>query len=73
MFTFTSKKGMEKEQGGYEQGPPNWARLFVVQFHLLGWDCIQLGFHVCFSLPNIEIHVPFGFVRIGWVWRYKWA
>ena len=39
---------------------------FRVQFHFIGWECISLGFHVCWSLPNIELHLPFGFVRIGW-------
>ena len=30
----------------------------------VGWDCFSLGLH--FSLrPNIEIHLPFGFIRIG--------
>jgi len=27
----------------------------------------QLGFHICLLSPNIEIHVPFGFFRIGWL------
>lgn len=39
---------------------------FVCYFHFVGWDCLSLGFHVCLSAPNIEIHVPFGFLRIGW-------
>ncbi len=42
-------------------------RRFVAYFYFVGWDCISLGAHVCPSLPNIEIHLPFGFVRIGWV------
>lgn len=46
-----------------------WTRFkrFVAYFHFIGWDHIQLGFHICLSLPNIEVHVPFGFIRIGWV------
>lgn len=41
-------------------------RQFIAYFWFVGWDCFSLGVHVCFSQPNIEIHVPFGFIRIGW-------
>jgi len=34
-------------------------------FHAIAWDCISLGFHFCWSKPNIEIHLPFGFIKIG--------
>lgn len=36
---------------------------FVCYFWFVGWDCISLGFHICSR--NIEIHLPFGFIRIG--------
>ena len=39
---------------------------FVCYFFFVGWDCISLGFHICLGAPNIEIHLPFGFLRIGW-------
>lgn len=39
---------------------------FICYFHFVGWDCISLGFHICFGAPNVEIHLPFGFIRIGW-------
>jgi len=42
---------------------------FICYFWFVGWGCLSLGFHVCFSLPNIEIHLPFGFFRIGWEWE----
>jgi len=42
-------------------------RVFVFYFHFVGWDCLSLGGHICLSLPNIEIHIPFGFIRIGFV------
>lgn len=45
---------------------PQGGRSFEAYFAFVGWDCVQLGFHICVSLPNIEIHIPFGFVRIGW-------
>jgi len=41
-------------------------RQFIAHFWFVGWDCISFGFHVCFTKPNIEIHLPFGFIRIGW-------
>jgi len=41
-------------------------RRFVCYFFFVGWDCISFGLHVSFSRPNIEIHLPFGFFRIGW-------
>jgi hypothetical protein len=52
---------------GYEP-PTSWTRRVPVAiWYFVGWDCIQLGFHVCLSAPNIEIHVPFGFIRLGWL------
>lgn len=42
-------------------------RKFVAYFWFVGWDCLSLGFHICVTGPHIEIHVPFGFFRIGWV------
>lgn len=41
-------------------------KIFRFYFHFVGWDCISLGGHICFGAPNIEIHLPFGFIRIGW-------
>lgn len=38
---------------------------FVAYFWFVGWDCISLGFHICLSKPNIELHLPFGFIKIG--------
>ena len=43
---------------------------FVCYFWFVRWDCISLGLHVSLARPNIEIHLPFGFVRIGWVDTY---
>jgi hypothetical protein len=41
-------------------------RRFQVLLKVTSFAHISLGFHVDFSSPNIEIHFPFGFVRIGW-------
>jgi hypothetical protein len=46
---------------------------FVAYYYFVGWDCLSLGFHVCPSQPNIEIHLPFGFIRIGWLATYPGA
>ena len=44
-------------------------RQFVAYFFFVGWDCFSLGVHVAFMCPNMEIHVPFGFFRVGWMMR----
>jgi len=41
-------------------------KYFKAYYYLNGWYPINLGIHVDFAKPNIEIHVPFGFFRIGW-------
>ena len=45
-------------------------RRFVAYLYFVGWDCVSLGGSACVSLPHVEIHLPFCFVRIGWVWDY---
>jgi len=47
-------------------------RMPVAYFWCVGWWAWSLGFHVSLRDPNIEIHVPFGFFRIGWQQRYEW-
>ncbi len=44
-------------------------RMFVYYYYFVGWSCISLGIHVDLSLPNFELHVPFGFFRIGYVFN----
>ena len=44
----------------------NADRRFVCYFHFVGWANISLGAHVNVIFPNVEIHLPFGFARIGW-------
>jgi len=41
-------------------------RRFVCYFHHTGFNDISIGASVNFRKPNLEIHVPFGFFRIGW-------
>ncbi len=38
---------------------------FVAYFWRSGWTHISLGLHVDWRTPNFEIHIPFGFIRIG--------
>jgi hypothetical protein len=54
--------------------PRNHARLryrefskgrWMAGFYFNGFQNVQLGFHVNLRIPNFEIHVPFGFCRIG--------
>lgn len=35
-------------------------------FNFVGWDCLSLGLHLCLRGPHIQVHLPFGFVGIGW-------
>ena len=41
-------------------------RDFECFFNFLGWWQWSLGFHVDLRHPHIDIHVPFGYIRIGW-------
>ncbi len=50
---------MKHDAFGYDG--PRWTACW----YFVGWDCISLGVSVCVSLPNIEVHLPFSFIRIG--------
>jgi hypothetical protein len=41
-------------------------RYFKAYYYVSGWYPINFGLHIDFAHPTIEIHVPFGFIRIGW-------
>ena len=41
-------------------------RRFVAYFFRSSFYYINLGIGIDLSSPNIEIHLPFGFIRIGW-------
>lgn len=43
---------------------------FLCYFYFQQWHFIQLGFHIDLVARNIEIHVPFGFFRIGWLAKF---
>jgi hypothetical protein len=45
-------------------------RVFVAYWFFVGWWALNLGVSVSFKEPNLEIHVPFGFLRIGWIWDW---
>ncbi len=47
---------------GLDPGPGR----FSCYFWFVGWWAWSIGFHVSIRDPNIEFHIPFGFVRIGW-------
>jgi hypothetical protein len=44
-----------------------YKRQFVCYFFHNGFDNINFGISINLKLPNIEIHIPFGFIRIGFV------
>jgi hypothetical protein len=41
-------------------------RKFVAFFKYLGWWNLSLGIHVDLRAPQLQIHLPTGFVAIGW-------
>ncbi len=48
-------------------------RAFVCYIAFIGLDNISLGLHFNWRLPNIEIHLPFCFIRVGWQAIYLWS
>ena len=50
---------------GYE------GKKWVCYFYCNGLNHFSLGFHFDWTLPNIEIHLPFGFIRAGVRYEYK--
>lgn len=47
-------------------------RKFEVIWHFVGWGSLSFGFHIDFYVLNIEIHLPFGFIRIGYESKYDY-
>lgn len=41
-------------------------RKFVFYFYWINILIISFGISIDFASPNIEIHLPFGFIKIGW-------
>ena len=58
-----------KNLGGIR--PKEFIRQFVINFHFNTWAYFSLGFHIDFGSPNIEIHLPGGFLKVGWVKHCK--
>jgi len=42
-----------------------YEKKFVCYFFFVGWGCISFGIHFCLEALNFEIHIPFGFIRVG--------
>ncbi len=49
-----------------------YSRQFVCYFHFIGVENISLGISFNWRCPNVEIHLPFGFIKIGWAATYIW-
>lgn len=49
-----------------EQLLPPVERRFACFFNFLGWWHWSLGVHADVRHPHIQLHVPFGYFRIGW-------
>jgi hypothetical protein len=46
-----------------------WGRRFVAYFWYTGWSNLSFGVNIDLAQPNIEIHLPVWFFRIGWIGR----
>lgn len=51
---------------GYVYVLPPVARRFVCYFNFLGWWHWSFGAHVDVRHPHVLLHVPFGFLCLGW-------
>jgi hypothetical protein len=49
-----------------ERDLPPVERRFECFFNFLGWWHWSIGIHVDLRHPHIDLHVPFGFGRLGW-------
>jgi len=38
---------------------------FVYYFWFTGWGQISLGINISLAPPNVELHIPFGFFKVG--------
>ena len=45
---------------------PMKRKRFTIYFHFVGWASIQLGIHFDFYMLNMELHLPFCFIRLGY-------
>jgi hypothetical protein len=68
--SFTSDGSLQWEYAPKKSPEVPAIKDFVCYFHFIGWMHWSLGFHVYTPEPNIEIHLPFGYIRVGWVSRY---
>jgi len=41
-------------------------RKFVCYFHFVSWWDISFGVSIDLVSPHLDIHLPFGFIRVGW-------
>ena len=49
----------------FEPGEDDPKKIFSANFHFIGWNQWSIGLSICPTIPNIELHLPFGFIRIG--------
>ena len=40
--------------------------VFVLMWTFIGWRDLSLGFHLCLGELYVDIHLPFGWIRVGW-------
>lgn len=50
-----------------------YARRFVCVIYWLGLAHLSLGAHVYLAGPNLEVHFPGGFFRLGWHGKHRYV
>lgn len=65
-ITAVIKTTIDEDHPAAFEGP---RRAFCVYYHFVSWMDISLGISIDISMdagPHIDLHIPFGWIRIGW-------
>lgn len=64
LFISTINKLVEEYKNSPEYIPPVIRNQWL-SWHFVGWWALSLGLHLSLKHLNIEIHLPFGFLKIS--------
>jgi hypothetical protein len=42
------------------------SKKFRIYLWFVGWEHLSLGVSINYRLPDIELHLPFCFIKLGW-------
>lgn len=66
-FPNFTEKELSKAARGANRDQKRAITKFVCYFHFVDWWQLSFGITIDFKSPNFEIHLPFGFIKVGWV------